>query len=945
MPKLAIESVGPRTVPQEIRDLRQSSIDFHEELGQPVIFKHKWNEDDLREGRAVKCPFHDTVYESDSDWDEYCFGTGYLGGWANGEIVYVSIADAQENVFRLNDQGILMHDSHPQMTAPWNPPMGDGDIIITAEFDPLTWDVLNTYERYQIQEVTPTTMRGPGFKSEVRGKLYVVNQTAQIDRIPRGNVIYDVPVDFDYGNVPVIPVDPNVDPDDFPPDTQFSAFEVAIRLTGFEPGLRSEYEQDIRLQVAGSIASYEQSIRLTGSGGGTHIILDSTEEDSPIIPVEDIGELNLPLVPWEGGPAYWNQFPAAAAAGWTDPEFFPIAVFLGKPTQGHPQALADVGINILAPPEHTSPGMIDFLNADLTDANMFIVATQINPYQHDFIGDPEDWQQITQPGWDRSDFQDHPLVVGWFLSDEPDMEYGGWPGDGVTNRNQFGFLEAVQGQSALADTPEQDFGGFKMVNFGNGVLNTFWSPDTLADMVAEVDAFGTDKYCYTSPFVRFEYGRTPDWQAASGAADAADAEAKANSSAAYGWMVTQMRNHFQNMNDLKPHWAVIEVKMPFLEETGRTIITHAQREGAIWSQIINEARGISYFDHNGSYSAPNPPAIDPNTGVAPTDEVYTLVLGPQTYKDSVRDFNERIRELAPILNTQSYEWDFTQYGSPRMDTMLKVKEGHAYIFAMVGPGGTTGNKTFTLPEGIRGTEIEVLYESRTINVNTGQFSDTFVNEYDCHIYKIPLEGSGEPYEPPPPEPPALPDNFNIGTGPLSENWTADVLSQGHLAPLISSNRVTNIFGGNRSAWWNVDTFGPDVEVNLTIAVWTGASNAKGVGLFARLTDAGTAGVDGYLASFEADSGNPTHDIVVLSRFNNGTQTFLAFPAVTNYEPGDIVALRIVGSVLTARRNRGGVWTDLVQHTDVAPLTGAGHVGMFLNEEGTSAYDDFNAVTL
>ena len=40
--------------------------------------------------------------------------------------------------------------------------------------------------------------------------------------------------------------------------------------------------------------------------------------------------LNLPRIPWEGGSAYWAQFPKANAAGWDDPSFFPISIFLGQ---------------------------------------------------------------------------------------------------------------------------------------------------------------------------------------------------------------------------------------------------------------------------------------------------------------------------------------------------------------------------------------------------------------------------------------------------------------------------------------------------------------------------------------------------------------------------------------------------------------------------------------
>ena len=39
------------------------------------------------------------------------------------------------------------------------------------------------------------------------------------------------------------------------------------------------------------------------------------------------GVLNLPRIAWEGGPAYWNKFPIAKAAGWSNPHFFPVIIW------------------------------------------------------------------------------------------------------------------------------------------------------------------------------------------------------------------------------------------------------------------------------------------------------------------------------------------------------------------------------------------------------------------------------------------------------------------------------------------------------------------------------------------------------------------------------------------------------------------------------------------
>ena len=61
--------------------------------------------------------------------------------------------------------------------------------------------------------------------------------------------------------------------------------------------------------------------------------------------------LNLPRIPWEGGPNYWKSSPSrpqvakADAAGWDDPSFFPISVFLANP--GDAAALKALGSTYL----------------------------------------------------------------------------------------------------------------------------------------------------------------------------------------------------------------------------------------------------------------------------------------------------------------------------------------------------------------------------------------------------------------------------------------------------------------------------------------------------------------------------------------------------------------------------------------------------------------------
>ena len=162
--------------------------------------------------------------------------------------------------------------------------------------------------------------------------------------------------------------------------------------------------------------------------------------------------------------------------------------------------------------------------------------------------------------------------------------------------------------------------------------------------------------------------------------------------------------------------------MPFLTESVRRTITPDQVEGAVWSAIINEARGIAYFQHNNN----------------DTCDTYSILDCGQPIRDKLTAVHRKIRSLAPAINTQSYRYDFKS----GTETMLKAHNGHAYIFASVGLGQTTGTKTFTLPAGVEGRTIVVEGEGRTLPVAGGRFTDSFPHEYSHHVYRIALADSG-----------------------------------------------------------------------------------------------------------------------------------------------------------------------------------------------------------
>jgi len=260
--------LGPSSTPHDIRNTRRAAFDWHRGKGEPVAVKHKWNWKDVEQGKTERCPLHNAAYDADSQWDEYCFGTGFLGGWADAVVTFVSIADVQEDVIRFLPQGQLLYETHPGFTAPWTPNLGDGDLLIRGYFDFNTWDILEETDRYILQEVTPFTIRG--IRSNRHG--FKIQQKGNLDRLPPKHRLLDVPYVFDYSKVPDEPVTPEGGDDNYPLGN--TEFDIPIFAYGAESdSISSSTEIVIYAQGAGEEASAEFEIFVQGQGGGTVVNL------------------------------------------------------------------------------------------------------------------------------------------------------------------------------------------------------------------------------------------------------------------------------------------------------------------------------------------------------------------------------------------------------------------------------------------------------------------------------------------------------------------------------------------------------------------------------------------------------------------------------------------------------------------------------------------------
>lgn len=390
--------------------------------------------------------------------------------------------------------------------------------------------------------------------------------------------------------------------------------------------------------------------------------------------------LDLPRIPWEGGPEHWKQFSAAAAAGWDNPDFFPIVVWYnGVSNDAEAQYDKDLGIN-------TYIGMWEGTDYKLFEDNeIFWIGTKLNKTFTE-----------TSTNW-----------VGNFLDDEVDGRFT--PEDGRAHLQERS--EEVAGN-----------GRFNYANFTQTVIST---DGTTADHQAYVndytDAVSVDMYWYTIPFC--------DWSTYRGEAYLNPINKdKCRTASSYGQTMDMLRQRDASDGVLQPLWQFVENlnggpgEGPFVAS-----ITSGQLEGAVMNSIINEARGIVYF--NQSFTGP----CQGGSLFRQSQMEEDFCGAPQVA--AARAVNHRIHSLARVLNTQSYAHSF----GAGLDTMLKADNGSAYIFAMVDGTSSPGERTFTLPAGLVGTSVEVIGEDRTLPVAAdGTFSDTFEHEYSYHIYRLAI---------------------------------------------------------------------------------------------------------------------------------------------------------------------------------------------------------------
>jgi hypothetical protein len=389
--------------------------------------------------------------------------------------------------------------------------------------------------------------------------------------------------------------------------------------------------------------------------------------------------LSLPRIPWEGGSAYWKKFPATDAAGWDDPNFFPVVVWYnGISSKAEAAYDKSVGINT-------------YIGMDTsTDYNLF---KDNGVY---WIGE----KLANTPASGASNW------VGNFMDDEVD-----------------GRFTPAEGRAKLQAIKDADAGSgrFEYANFTQIVISDYGNQaDAEAYVNNYTDVVSVDMYWYTIPFC--------DWNPYQGDSYIISVDkANCRTSSSYGKSVQMLQKRDAVDNKLQPIWQFVEnLNGGPGADAPALYVTPGQLKGAVMNSVINEARGIVYFNQSLSGSCQG-------GSIVRQSQVTANFCGAAQVA-AAAEVDATVRGLAPVINSQSYRYSF----GAGLNTMLKTWNGSAYVFAMIDGSSTPGSRTFTLPAGVSGTTVEVVGENRTLPVTGKSFTDSFANEFSYHVYRVTL---------------------------------------------------------------------------------------------------------------------------------------------------------------------------------------------------------------
>jgi hypothetical protein len=188
------------------------------------------------------------------------------------------------------------------------------------------------------------------------------------------------------------------------------------------------------------------------------------------------------------------------------------------------------------------------------------------------------------------------------------------------------------------------------------------------------------------------------------------------------------------------------------------------------------------------------------------------------------------------------------------------------------------------------------------------------------------------------------DNFARAnnTGPPGPNWTHMVVSSTNSTNdlFITNQQVTGRSGSNAD-FWNPQTYGPNSEVWITVAVKP-TLDQDPVVLGLRFQNPAASNASGYQAYYIYRS-SQADQYKIISRTNGVTSTTLATVTGPTLQPGDQLLFRAIGTTLELWRFDAGAWTRLLTATD-STFQSAGYLNLTARD-GAVRLTNFGGGTL
>jgi len=292
------------------------------------------------------------------------------------------------------------------------------------------------------------------------------------------------------------------------------------------------------------------------------------------------------------------------------------------------------------------------------------------------------------------ELMDHPALLCWMFSDEPDMPARGADGERLDTPRTLPEEVAKRYQALKAVDKDRP----AYLNLTASFYDQFtrYDDETYRRYCQATDIVGYDLYPVTG------WGK-PEWVPLIGKAT-------------------------RKLGDLAgprvPVWAILEctTKLRWVSEEKLNRIDRPQGardfelRSMVWQAIVNGAKGIGYFPHRW--------------------EPYKSAEISEELQAEMKRTNRQLMELAPVILSpdapKQVECEAVEEGS--VDVLTKEYQGRLYLFA-VNNGFEPARVRFMLPPEIKTSEASVYEEQQKITVEDGIFEDT-LEKLGVRIYVV-----------------------------------------------------------------------------------------------------------------------------------------------------------------------------------------------------------------